>query len=193
MKYLAIVAAVLLVVGGVMYNGMMGKDEDVKKAWGDVQSQYQRRTELFENLVSVVKGAKEYEKDVLTSVTEARANATKLTMNPDDLTPEKLKQLEASSAQIGGVMSRLLMITEKYPDLKAIDNYKDMQAEVSGTQNRVTRSRDLYNEAVQTYNKGVRSFPTNLVASVLGFKKRASFEGDAASQKNPSLDKLNEN
>ena len=188
---LIVVGVVLvLLIGGSLttYNGLVQKDEAVSTAWSNVQSQYQRRADLIPNLVNMVKGYAQHENATLEQVVAARAKATQLTVNADELTPEKMKQLQAAQGELSQALGRLLMITENYPDLKANENFLDLQAQLEGTENRINESRRLYNESVQTYNVGIRSFPANVVAGIFGFDKRTPFEAEAGAEKAPKVE-----
>lgn len=181
---------VLLLAGGALtsYNGLVQKDEAAATAWSNVQSQYQRRADLIPNLVNTVKGYANHESTTLESVVAARAKATQLTVNADELTPEKMKQLQAAQGELSQALGRLLMITENYPELKANENFRDLQAQLEGTENRINESRRQYNEVVKTYNVGIRSFPANIVAGLFGFEKRTPFEAEAGAEKAPSVE-----
>ncbi len=181
---------VLLLVGGALtsYNGLVQKDEAAATAWSNVQSQYQRRADLIPNLVNTVKGYAKHESTTLESVVAARAKATQLTVNADELTPEKMKQLQAAQGELSQALGRLLMITENYPELKANENFRDLQAQLEGTENRINESRRQYNEVVKAYNIGIRSFPANIVAGLFGFEKRTPFEAEAGAEKAPSVE-----
>ena len=176
--------------GGALttYNGLVQKDEAVATAWSNVQSQYQRRADLIPNLVNTVKGYAQHESATLEQVVAARAKATQLTVSADELSPEKMKQLQAAQGELSQALGRLLMITENYPDLKANENFLDLQAQLEGTENRINESRRLYNESVQTYNVGIRRFPANVVAGMFGFDKRTPFEAEAGAEKAPKVE-----
>lgn len=181
---------VVLLIGGLLttYNGLVQKDEAVATAWSNVQSQYQRRADLIPNLVNTVKGYAQHESATLEQVVAARAKATQLTVSADELSPEKMKQLQAAQGELSQALGRLLMITENYPDLKANENFLDLQAQLEGTENRINESRRLYNESVQTYNVGIRRFPANVVAGMFGFDKRTPFEAEAGAEKAPKVE-----
>lgn len=179
------VAAVLLLLffgAFSVYNGLVEKDEQVTNAWANVQTQYQRRADLVPNLVATVKGYAQHEQATLQGVVEARAKATQLTVSAEDLTPERLSQIEAAQGELSSALGRLLLISEQYPQLRASENFSELQAQLEGTENRITESRRLYNEAVRVYNLSVRRFPGNLFAGMFGFERKASFEAqpDAA-------------
>ena len=181
---------VVLLIGGSLttYNGLVQKDEAVATAWSNVQSQYQRRADLIPNLVNTVKGYAQHESATLEQVVAARAKATQLTVSADELSPEKMKQLQAAQGELSQALGRLLMITENYPDLKANENFLDLQAQLEGTENRINESRRLYNESVQTYNVGIRRFQANVVAGMFGFDKRTPFEAEAGAEKAPKVE-----
>lgn len=187
---LTIVSALALVVtmSGCGYNSMVSLDEDVKAKWNQVETQYQRRSDLIPNLVNTVKGAAKFEQTTLTQVTEARAKATQVTIDPDKLTPENIEKFQAAQGQVSQALSRLLMVTENYPQLKATDQFRDVSAELAGTENRIAVARRDFNTAVQTYNTKVRSFPTNLSAGIFGFKQRTGFKADAGAEKAPKVE-----
>jgi LemA protein len=187
---LIVIGAVVLLLGFMGcggYNGMVTKDQEAKSAWAKVQSQYQRRMDLIPNLVSTVKGYAEFEKSTLTAVIEARASATKMTVNADDLSPEKIKQFQASQGQLSAALGRLMVVSEQYPNLKANDQFISLQAELAGTENRIAVARNDFNDAVQSFNSSVKSFPTVLFSGLFGFKEKGYFEADAAADKAPSV------
>lgn len=187
---LTIVGALALVVtmSGCGYNSMVSLDEDVKAKWNQVETQYQRRSDLIPNLVNTVKGAAKFEQTTLTQVTEARAKATQVTIDPDKLTPENIEKFQAAQGQVSQALSRLLMVTENYPQLKATEQFRDVSAELAGTENRIAVARKDFNEAVKTYNTKVRSFPTNLTAGMFGFKQKAGFKAEAGAEKAPKVE-----
>jgi LemA protein len=190
MKKLAIILVVLAVLFFWVkssYNGLVEKDEAVKKSWAEVQNQYQRRMDLINNLVATVKGAANFEQKTLTDVIEARAKATQMVVKADDLTPEKMKDFQASQGQLTQALGRLMMVTENYPQLKANQNFLDLQAQIEGTENRTTVARKDYNEAVQMFNTSARSFPTNIFANMFGMTTKMPFEAYAAAQKAPQV------
>jgi LemA protein len=169
------------------YNGLVPKDEDVKQKWANVQNQYQRRLDLIPNLVNTVKGAANFEQKTLTDVIEARAKATQMNVNAGDLSAEKIKEFQAAQGQLSQAMGRLMMVTENYPQLQANKNFLDLQAQLEGTENRITASRNDYNEAVKEFNVGVRKFPLNLIAGMMKMEAKPAFEADQAAQKAPSV------
>ncbi len=189
-KGLIAVIAVFLILGFVgcgKYNGLVGKDEKVKQAWSKVESQYQRRADLIPNLVSTVKGAADFEKSTLTAVIEARSKATQTTINPDQLTPENIAKFQGAQDQLSSSLSRLLVSVEQYPQLKANQNFLELQAQLEGTENRITVARNDFNDVVKDYNQEVRTFPTNLFAGVFGFSQKGYFTATAGSEKAPTV------
>lgn len=184
-----LVALVALVsLNSCGYNTMTEKEEAVNKAWSNVENQYQRRSDLIPNLVNTVKGYAQHEQSTLTAVMEARSKATQLTVNAEDLTPEKLKEYQAAQGQVTSALGKLLAISEAYPDLKANENFKELQAQLEGTENRISVERRNFNEIVGDYNTYIRKFPQNIMASIFGFEKRAYFEAEAGSEKAPKVE-----
>lgn len=193
MKYLPliIVLFVILLLGGCGcngYNNMIALDQNVKKVWGNVQSEYQRRSDLVPNLVNTVKGVADFEKSTLTEVTNARARATQMTIDPANLTPENIAKFQEAQGQLSGALSRLLVSMERYPELKATQNFSDLQVQLEGTENRIKTARNDYNAAVQDYNTAVKKFPNNLLAGTFGFAEKGYFTADAGAEKAPSVD-----
>lgn len=170
------------------YNSLVSSDETVKEAWGNVETQYQRRADLIPNLVSTVRGAADFEQETLESVTEARARATSINIDVDDLTPERLAEFQAAQQQLSGALGRLLAVSENYPQLRATEAFRDLQAQLEGTENRINVARTRYNEAVAAYNSEVRRFPTNIVAGITGFDTRTPFEAEAGAEQVPTVD-----
>ena len=187
---LVIGVLILIMVGGTLttYNGLIAKDEAVATAWGNIQSQYQRRADLIPNLVSTVKGYAKHESETLENVMAARAKATQITVNADNLTPEKLKHYQAAQGELSQALGRLMAVSENYPNLKANENFSELQAQLEGTENRINESRQIYNSAVQTYNVSVRRFPANIVAGMFGFDKKNQFEAEAGAEKAPKVE-----
>lgn len=187
---LVIGVLILIMVGGTLttYNGLIAKEEAVATAWGNIQSQYQRRADLIPNLVSTVKGYAKHESETLENVMAARAKATQVTINSDNLTPEKLKQYQAAQGELSQALGRLMAVSENYPNLKANENFSELQAQLEGTENRINESRQIYNSAVQTYNVSVRRFPANIVAGMFGFDKKNQFEAEAGAEKAPKVE-----
>lgn len=169
------------------YNSMVEKDEAVSSQWGQVQNAYQRRADLIPNLVNTVKGYASHESQTLTDVVEARAKATQITVNADDLTEENIKKYQEAQGQVSTALGKLLMVQEQYPDLKANQNFMALQDELAGTENRIAVERNKYNEAVKSYNQYIRKFPRNIYSGWYGFSKKAYFEAEAASQTAPTV------
>jgi LemA protein len=180
---------VLLTASGCGYNKLQGLDEEVKGAWGEVQNQYQRRADLVPSLVNTVKGAAKFEQDTLQQVIQARAAATSVKVDANALNnPETFKKFEQAQSQLSSALSRLLVVVERYPDLKANQNFQNLQAQLEGTENRIAVARKRYIERVTVYNTAVRSFPENLTAKyLLGLEVRPSFAADEAAQKPPEV------
>ncbi|WP_126974506.1 LemA family protein [Gynurincola endophyticus] len=181
------IVAVLLLWGGCQYNGMVGVDENVKKTWNNVESEYQRRSDLIPNLVNTVKGYANFEQKTLTDVIEARAKATSVNINADNLTPEKLAEFQQAQSQVSSSLSRLLVTVEQYPDLKANQNFMDLQKQLEGTENRIKVARNDFNAAVEQYNVKVRRFPANLFAGILGFQPKEGFKADPGANVAPNV------
>lgn len=169
------------------YNTMVSQDENVKGKWAQVENAYQRRADLVPNLVNTVKGAAKHEEGTLTAVVEARAKATSVTINADDLSEENIAKFQKVQDQFSGSLSRLLASVEAYPDLKANQNFLELQAQLEGTENRISTERRSYNEAVQQFNTTVRSFPNNLMAGMFGFKAKGTFTAAPGSDKAPTV------
>ena len=187
---LIIIVLIILVLGGCGcggYNNMVRLDENVKSSWGKVQSDYQRRNDLIPNLVNTVKGAANFEQQTLTNVIEARAKATSVQVDANNLTPEKIAQFQQAQNQVSSSLSRLLAVVENYPDLKATQNYRDLQAQLEGTENRIKVSRNDFNDAVQQYNSTVRRFPNNIFAGMFGFGTKGYFQSEPGSEKAPEV------
>lgn len=186
---LGIVGLLLIAVmyGCNSYNGLVEKDNTVDVAWSKVETQYQRRSDLIGNLVKTVQGAADFEKGTLTSVIEARAKATAMNIDASDLTPENLQKFQAAQDQLSGALSRLLVTVERYPDLKANQNFLELQAEIAGTENRISVARNDFNDTVGVYNLAVRQFPMSLLAGMFGFDRRAMFEGAEGTENAPDV------
>lgn len=189
-KALLVVLGIILILffwgcGG--YNGLVNQDENVKKVWNNVQTQYQRRSDLIPNLVNTVKGEANFEKSTLDAVVSARARATSIQMNPNDLTPEKLQQFQQAQGQLSVALGRLLAVSENYPTLQTNQSFRNLQAELAGTENRIAVARNDFNAAVQEYNVRVRRFPTVILASIMGFHPREGFTADPGTQNVPKV------
>lgn len=179
---------ILAVVWGVgIYNGLVSKQEGVSKAIGNVQTAFQKRADLIPNLVATVKNYAEYEAGTLTAVVEARAKATSVTLDPENLTEESVKTYMNAQNELSGALSRLLVTVEQYPDLKANQNYLDLQSQLEGCENSIANARREWQEAVQTYNVAVRKFPANIIAGMFGFEKSAYFEASEEAQQAPDV------
>jgi LemA protein len=187
---LIVIIAVILLLGGCGcsgYNRMVNLDENVKAKWGTVQSNYQRRADLIPNLVNTVKGAANFEQETLTRVIEARSKATSVNINPGELTPEKMAQFQQAQGELSSALSRLLVTVERYPELKANQNFMDLQKQLEGTENRIAVARNDFNSSVQDYNSTVRKFPNNIFAGMFGFGVKQPFEADPGSQRAPTV------
>jgi LemA protein len=184
-----ILIALMMLASGCGYNQLQGLDEDVKAAWSEVENQYQRRADLVPNLVATVKGAAKFEQETLQRVIEARSKATSVNIDANALSnPEAFRRFEQAQNELSGALSRLLVVVEKYPDLKANQNYRDLQAQLEGTENRIAVARKRYIASVAEYNKGVRFFPTNLTAKfLLGLEPRQTFSADPGAAKAPEV------
>ncbi len=189
---LLIVLAIVVIVGFLGcsgYNGLVTQDESVKKAWNNVQTEYQNRSDLVGNLVATVKGAANFEQKTLTDVVEARAKATSVSVNvkADNLTPEKIAQFQAAQGQLSGSLSRLLATVEAYPQLKATENFTKLQGQLEGIENGIKNSRKIFNDEINVYNTKVRSFPMNILGGLFGFKQKEGFKADAGAEKAPEV------
>lgn len=187
---LIVVIAVILILGGCGcsgYNKMVGQDQNVKGKWGNVQSDYQRRADLIPNLVNAVKGEANFEQTTLQNVIAARAKATQVTIDPTNLTPEKIAQFQQAQGELSGALSRLLAVVENYPNLKANEGFRNLQVELAGTENRIKVSRNDFNTAVQEYNTTVKSFPNVVFAGMFGFKEKGFFNAEPGSEKAPEV------
>ena len=187
---LGVIVGLIVLLGGCgisNYNTMNAASKDVDQKWADVQSSYQRRSDLIPNLVSTVKGAANFETTTLTQVIQARASATSIKVDAKDLTPEKLQQFQQSQGQLSQALGRLMVVSEQYPQLKANENFKSLQDQLEGTENRIKVSRDAFNQSVKDYNIAVSNFPAVIFASMFHFKERPSFQADADAQKAPKV------
>jgi LemA protein len=181
-------AVMLFFYGGCKYNSMVTSDQNVGLKWANVQSDYQRRADLIPNIVEAVKGEANFEKSVLEGVVQARASATQMKLDAKDLTPEKIKQYQEAQGQIGMAMSRLLSVSEQYPNLKSNAAFSELRTQLEGTENRIKVARNDFNKAVQEFNVSVKTFPNNLFAGVFGFQEKGFFQADAGSEKAPKVD-----
>ena len=170
------------------YNTMVTQDEGVKTAWSQVENQYQRRMDLIPNLVNTVKGYAKHEKETLEGVVSARAEATKTTIDPSNLNEESMKKFQAAQGELSSALSRLMLVIERYPDLKANQNFSELQAQLEGTENRISVERKRFNETAQSYNTYIRSFPTNILAGMFGFQPKAYFSAESGAEKAPKVE-----
>jgi LemA protein len=185
---LAVLVLLIAVSGCNSYNGLVKMDEDVKTKWSNVETQYQRRSDLIPNLVNTVKGAAKFEQGTLTAVIEARASASKITIDPNKLNAENIEKYQQAQGQITQALGKLMVLTENYPELKATQQFSDLSAQLEGTENRITVARKDFNEAVQVFNTKVRSFPTNLMAGMFNFSAKTPFKADAGAQNAPKVE-----
>lgn len=186
---IAIVVIAAIAIWAVSgYNGLVSQEENVKSAWSQVENVYQRRLDLIPNLVATVKGYAAHEQETLESVVAARSKATQITVDPDQLTEENIAAFQEAQGEIGAALSRLIAISENYPDLKANQNFSELQAELAGTENRIATERRRYNDAAKAYNTMVRRFPRNIIASVFGFGQKGYFEADANASEAPKVE-----
>jgi LemA protein len=179
--------AVLVLWGMSGYNKLVTMQEGVNSQWSNVESQYQRRSDLIPNLVATVKGYATHESSTLEDVVAARAKATQITIDPAKLTPEKLQEYQAAQGQVSSALGKLLMITENYPDLKANQNFLELQAQLEGTENRISVERNRFNEVAQGYNTAIRHFPTVILSGMFGFEKKPYFEAEKGTEKAPAV------
>ena len=170
------------------YNTMVTQDEGVKTAWSQVENQYQRRMDLIPNLVNTVKGYATHEKETLEGVVSARAEATKTTIDPSNLNEESMKKFQAAQGELSSALSRLMLVIERYPDLKANQNFSELQAQLEGTENRTSVERKRFNETAQSYNTYIRSFPTYILAGMFGFQPKAYFSAESGAEKAPKVE-----
>ena len=183
---MALVAAFSLT--SCTYNKLVEEEETVNQKWADVEAQYQRRADLIPNLVNTVKGYAAHEKEALEAVVNARSRATQITLDPSSITPEKLQEFQAAQGEVTQALGRLIAIAENYPDLKANEQFSELQAQLEGTENRIAESRRLYNEAVQSYNVNVRRFPNIIWAWIFNFDKKTPFAAEAGAEKAPTVE-----
>ncbi|MEP0007468.1 MAG: LemA family protein [Balneola sp.] len=184
-----VVVGLLVFFGISINNGLVEKEEAVEGAWAQVENQYQRRADLIPNLVNTVKGAANFEQETLTSVIEARSKATSVNINASDLSdPAKFQQFQQAQGELSGALSRLLVSVERYPELKANSNFRDLQNQLEGTENRISTERKRFNDTAQNYNSSIRKFPTSIFASIGGFERKAYFEADQGAENAPTVD-----
>ena len=186
---LIIVAALAAVVfwGVGIYNALVTAEENVETSWAQVENQYQRRSDLVTNLVATVKGYASHEATVLENVVNARSKATQMTIDPSKATPEQLQAYQAAQGELSQALGRLLALSESYPDLKASQNFLELQSQLEGTENRIAVARNAFNEAAKQFNVRIRRFPSNIIADMCGFEKKAYFEAEAGANKAPEV------
>lgn len=185
---IAAVVAMTVLWGVSKYNGLVNKEEAVNGQWANVENQYQRRADLIPNLVATVKGYAAHESETLEGVIAARAKATQVTIDPSNMSTAQLQEYQAAQGELSSALGKLLMITENYPDLKANQNFLELQAQLEGTENRISTERTRFNDASKQFNVSIRQFPTNLIASTFGFEKRVYFEAEAGSEQAPAVE-----
>ena len=181
-----LVVIILWAISG--YNGMVSMDESVQGKWADVETQYQRRADLIPNLVSTVKGYAAHESETLESVVKARSEASSVKVDPENITPEKLAEYQKAQSGVSSALGRLMGIVEKYPDLKANQNFLELQSQREGTENRINVARRDFNEAAKQYNTSIRRFPKNIIAGVVGFEKKAYFGAEKGAEQAPKVE-----
>lgn len=184
---LGIIAIIALWAVNV-YNGLVEQQENVENAWAQVENQYQRRADLVPNLVATVKGYASHEQETLEGVISARAKATQITIDPTNATPEQLAAYQAAQGELSQALGRLLAVAENYPDLKANENFRDLQAQLEGTENRITTARQMFNDEARQYNTNIRRFPKNIIAGMFGFEKKPYFEAEEGANKAPKVE-----
>ncbi len=197
MKFSKGTIAILVILGFILiiflwvkgtYNGMVSEEEKVTSSWSQVENVYQRRADLIPNLVATVKGYAEHERETLEGVINARSKATQTTIDPASLTPENISKFQAAQGELSSALSRLMVVVERYPDLKANQNFLELQAQLEGTENRITVERQKFNEAARGYNTLIRKFPKNILAGMFGFERKAYFEAQEGSETAPKVE-----
>lgn len=187
---LAIIAAIIFIIFSVykgFQNNLVNKNEDTQSKWAQVESQYQRRLDLFTNVVNTVKGSAEFEKSTLEAVVEARSKATSVTVDPTKLTPESIEKFQQAQNNLNSSFSRLLLVMEQYPQLKTTDAFRDFQAQIEGTENRINKARDDFNLSVQDYNSYIKRFPNNIFAGMLNYTEKGYFKAQQGAEKAPEV------
>jgi len=191
-KWIWIAVAAVVVLGAFWfyrtYNGFVRMDEEVKTAWAQVETQYQRRSDLIPNLVNTVKGYAAHERETLEGVVEARAKATSVNLSVDELTPETMARFQQAQEGVRSALGRLLVVAERYPDLKANQNFQELQAQLEGTENRIAVARERFNTTVRAYNVSVRRFPAVIIAGMFGFDRKPYFQADEKAQQAPVVE-----
>ncbi len=185
--YMIVAAFAVISLSSCGYNSMVTLDEQVQSQWAQVQNVYQRRADLVPNLVNTVKGAANFEQETLTKVIEARAKATSVTVDASKLSPENIQKFQAAQGELSQSLSRLLVSVERYPELKANQNFLELQSQLEGSENRITVERQKFNEVTQEYNAKIRTFPNNLTANIFGFEKKGYFQAEAGTEKAPKV------
>lgn len=185
--FLALIVLLVVSWGTRTYNRMVTMQESVTSQWGNVETQYQRRNDLIPNFVNTVKGAANFEQTTLTQVIEARAKATQVTVDPANLTPESLQQFQQAQGEVSSALARLMVVVEKYPELRATQNFRDLQVELEGTENRISVERRKFNEVALSYNTYIRRFPQNFLAGMFGFQAKPYFEAQEGAEKAPEV------
>ena len=182
------VLAIIALWAANVYNGFISAEEQVDAAWAQVENQYQRRSDLVPNLVATVKGYAAHEQETLEGVTDARARATQITIDPANATPDQLAAYQKAQSELSQALGRLLAVAENYPELKANENFRDLQAQLEGTENRIAIARQAFNEEARAYNTLIRRFPNNIVAGIAGFEKKPYFEAEEGANKAPKVE-----
>jgi len=185
--FLAFIVLGIILWGTKAYNGMVTMSEGVTSQWGNVETQYQRRSDLIPNFVNTVKGAANFEQTTLTQVIEARAKATSVTIDPTKMTAENMKQFQAAQGQVSSALSRLMVVVEQYPELKATQNFRDLQVELEGTENRISVERRKFNDVARAYNTYIKRFPQNFIAGMFGFQAKPYFDAAEGAEKAPEV------
>ena len=191
LKTILVIVGIVIVLAAIFvkpYNNMVQKDEEASKAWANVENAYQRRLDLIPNLVKTVQGAADYEKGTLTEVIEARAKATSVQIDPNNLTEEAIAKFQAAQDQLSSALSRLMVVVERYPELKANQNFLELQAQLEGTENRISVERGKFNETVNDYNSYIRKFPNNIIAGIFNFDKKGYFKATEGADKAPDVE-----
>jgi LemA protein len=185
--FLGLIVLGIIMWGTKVYNNMISLQEGVTSQWGNVETQYQRRADLIPNFVNTVKGAAAFEQETLTRVIEARAKATQVTLDPTNMTAENMQQFQSAQGELSSALSRLMVVVEKYPELKATQNFRDLQVTLEGTENRISTARRKFNETAQTFNIFIKRFPQNIIAGMFGFTAKPYFESMEGAEKAPEV------
>jgi len=185
--FLALVVLSIVLWGTKVYNGMVTMQESVTSQWGNVETSYQRRSDLIPNFVNTVKGAANFEQTTLTQVIEARSQATSVTIDPTNMTADNMQQFQQAQGQLSSALSRLMVVVEKYPELKATQNFRDLQVELEGTENRISTERRKFNDVARTYNTYIRRFPQSFLAGMFGFQAKPYFEAVEGAEQAPEV------